>query len=83
MGPEVGIKKRGQSTSLESVRKETVKGVRKVLMRESRSNREREERSESGETNNNTIARLVVKTVGEGQKHADQKKKRRVMIVCL
>ena len=83
MGPEVGIKKRGQSTSLESVRKETVKGVRKVLMRESRSNREREERSESGETNNNTIARLVVKTVGEGQKHADKKKKRRVMIVCI
>ena len=75
MGPEVGIKKRGQSTSLESVRKETVKGVRKVLMRESRSNREREERSESGETNNNTIARLVVKTVGEGQKHADKKNK--------
>lgn len=75
MGPEVGIKKRGQS--LESARKETVKGVEKVLMRESRSNREREERSESGETNNNTIARLVIKTVGEGQKHADKSKRKK------
>ena len=80
MGPEVGIKKRGQS--LESVRKETVKGVRKVLVRESRSNREE---SGSGETNNNTIARLVVKRSGrvKSMQTKEKEKKRQVMIVCL
>jgi hypothetical protein len=49
-------------------------GVRKVLMRKSRSNIEGE--SGSGETNNDTIARLVVKTIGQGRKPADRKKEK-------